>query len=62
MIRNYLGFQHGVTGDEFGNRAVEQAWLFGADLVVGTAAIDLAVDGADRVVRLSGGGLVHAAR
>ena len=61
MIRNYLGFQHGVTGDEFGNRAVEQAWLFGADLVVGRAAIDLAVDGADRVVRLSGGGLVHAA-
>ena len=27
LIRNYLGFQRGVSGDELTGRAVEQAWL-----------------------------------
>lgn len=34
LIRNYLGFQYGVSGDELTNRAVEQAWLFGVQFVL----------------------------
>ena len=30
LIRNYLGFPRGVSGEELTNRALEQAWLFGA--------------------------------
>lgn len=60
LIRNYLGFQHGLTGDEFANRAVEQAWLFGAEFVVGQAATGLEVEGSERRVQLDGGGCVRA--
>jgi thioredoxin reductase (NADPH) len=28
-IRNYLGFQHGVTGADLATRAQQQAWVFG---------------------------------
>ena len=34
LIRNYLGFQRGVSGSDLANRAVEQAWLFGAEFVM----------------------------
>jgi thioredoxin reductase (NADPH) len=37
MIRNYLGFPRGLSGFELTNRALEQAWLFGAHLVITTA-------------------------
>jgi thioredoxin reductase (NADPH) len=60
MIRNYLGFPHGLTGDDIANRAVEQAWLFGADFVVGRAAEDLTLDGVERRLRLSNGDVVRA--
>jgi thioredoxin reductase (NADPH) len=30
LIRNYLGFPHGVTGASLATRAFEQAWSFGA--------------------------------
>jgi thioredoxin reductase (NADPH) len=33
-IRNYLGFPRGVSGGELTNRAVEQAWLFGAEFLL----------------------------
>ncbi len=33
LIRNYLGFPRGLSGQDFTNRAVEQAWLFGANFV-----------------------------
>src|SRR5215217_3336156 len=57
-IRNYLGFPYGLSGDELTARAVQQAWLFGADLILAQAATGLRADGPDRVVRLSGGGEV----
>jgi thioredoxin reductase (NADPH) len=60
LIRNYLGFQRGVSGDELANRALEQAWLFGAHLVVTQAATALRADGARRLVRISDGGEVAA--
>jgi thioredoxin reductase (NADPH) len=55
LIRNYLGFPYGLSGDELTNRAVQQAWLFGADLILAQAATGLRADGPDRVVRLSDG-------
>jgi len=54
-IRNYLGFPYGVSGDELTQRAFQQAWLFGADLILAQAATGLRASGTDRVVRLSGG-------
>jgi thioredoxin reductase (NADPH) len=54
-IRNYLGFPRGVRGDELAYAAMEQAWLFGAELVFARAATSLAtVDGRPRVT-ISGG-------
>ena len=41
MIRNYLGFQRGISGEDLANRAVEQAWLFGTRFVLSQAAIRL---------------------
>jgi thioredoxin reductase (NADPH) len=60
MIRNYLGFPRGIGGGDLANRALEQAWLFGANLVLAQQATGLAVDGDRRVVRLSDGGEVAA--
>ncbi|GAB3589749.1 FAD-dependent oxidoreductase [Angustibacter peucedani] len=60
LIRNYLGFQRGVSGDDLANRAVEQAWLFGTDFVLTQAATALEVDGAHRVVVTSDGSRVRA--
>jgi thioredoxin reductase (NADPH) len=58
LIRNYLGFPHGLSGDELAQRAVQQAWLFGADLILAQSATGLRVTGPDRLVRLSDGGEV----
>jgi thioredoxin reductase (NADPH) len=60
LIRNYLGFPHGVSGEDLTWRAFEQAWLFGADLVLAQAATGLEARGSDRMVRLSDGGEVAA--
>jgi thioredoxin reductase (NADPH) len=60
QIRNYLGFPHGLSGDELTTRAVQQAWLFGADLVLAQAATGLRADGPLRVVRLADGSEVAA--
>jgi thioredoxin reductase (NADPH) len=54
LIRNYLGFPHGLTGEELTNRATEQAWLFGANIVI-TRAAGLAARGPQRLVRLADG-------
>ena len=45
MIRNYLGFQRGISGDDLTNRAVEQAWLFGTRFVLSQAALRLEARG-----------------
>jgi thioredoxin reductase len=33
-IRNYLGFPRSISGEELTYRALEQAWLFGANFVL----------------------------
>jgi thioredoxin reductase (NADPH) len=60
QIRNYLGFPYGLSGDELTQRAFQQAWLFGADLILAQAATGLWASGPDRVVQLSDGGEVTA--
>jgi thioredoxin reductase (NADPH) len=60
LIRNYLGFQRGVSGAELANRATEQAWLFGAEFVLDQRAVGLSADGSDRVVRTAAGATVSA--
>jgi thioredoxin reductase (NADPH) len=60
LIRNYLGFAHGISGQDFAVEACEQAWLFGADLVLAQTATGLAVRGSDRIVRISDGSEITA--
>jgi thioredoxin reductase (NADPH) len=60
LIRNYLGFRHGVSGEELAVRASEQAWLFGADMVLCQSATRLQVDGANPIVHTSDGSAVAA--
>jgi thioredoxin reductase (NADPH) len=55
QIRNYLGFPYGLSGDELAQRAMQQAWLFGADFILAQAATGLRARGTARLVRLSDG-------
>lgn len=60
LIRNYLGFPHGVSGTELAGRAWQQAWQFGVHLVYGNPAISLAEEGAARVLTLQDGSKVRS--
>jgi len=60
LIRNYLGFPRGLSGEELTNRALEQAWLFGAHLVVSQPATRLTARGPARVIQTSDGSEVTA--
>jgi thioredoxin reductase (NADPH) len=53
LIRNYLGFPHGLSGDDLASRALDQAWLFGANFTI-AAAEGLAVHDGRRVVHAGG--------
>ena len=44
-IRNYLGFPTGLSGRDLTNRALEQAWFFGARFVLSRRATGLAPAG-----------------
>ncbi|HXW07438.1 MAG TPA: FAD-dependent oxidoreductase [Vicinamibacterales bacterium] len=55
MIRNYLGFPRGLSGAELAARALDQAILFGTEMVYASEAISLAKRGNERVVGLMGG-------
>jgi thioredoxin reductase (NADPH) len=59
-IENYLGFPTGVSGDDLGGRALEQAQRFGAEILVAREVLGLEIDGSERVVRLDGGETVAA--
>jgi thioredoxin reductase (NADPH) len=60
MIRNYLGFPRGVSGADLAVRAVEQAWLFGAELLLAQTAVALHADGDRRVIATSNADTVTA--
>lgn len=55
LIRNYLGFPFGISGAELTNRALDQAWSFGAETSVLREATDLRMEGRDRVLVFSNG-------
>src|SRR5215467_11437028 len=59
-IRNYLGFPNGVSGAELAQRAFQQAWLFGANLVYGNPAVSLAKEEDLLVAGLRDGSQVRA--
>jgi thioredoxin reductase (NADPH) len=56
-IENYLGFPSGVSGDELGRRALQQAKRLGAEILV-TRSIT-GIDAATRTVSLDGGDVLH---
>jgi thioredoxin reductase (NADPH) len=55
LIRNYLGFPTGVSGEDLAVRAYTQAWNFGAEYVYGSPATGLRAEGTERVITLGGG-------
>jgi thioredoxin reductase (NADPH) len=57
-IENYLGFPSGVSGDELGSRALQQAKRLGAEILVTRSVAGL--DPAAREVRLDGDEVVRA--
>jgi thioredoxin reductase (NADPH) len=60
-IRNYLGFQRGVSGSELAQRAYQQAWIFGARFLHTRAVTALRPDGDRHVLTLSDGSEASAA-
>ncbi len=53
LIRNYLGFPRGIGGAELAQRAYQQAWLFGAKFAFARRAVDLCLEGNEKVIKLS---------
>jgi thioredoxin reductase (NADPH) len=60
LIRNYLGFPSGVSGEELALRAYTQASSFGAEYVYGSPASGLRPEDADLVVTLADGSEVRS--
>jgi thioredoxin reductase (NADPH) len=59
-IENYLGFPAGLSGSDLAHRATDQARRLGAELVTVQEAVALEVQGAGRLVHLTGGGVLSA--
>jgi thioredoxin reductase (NADPH) len=59
-IENYLGFPAGLSGSDLARRATDQARRLGAELLTVQDAVALRVEGAGRLVELSGGGVLSA--
>jgi thioredoxin reductase (NADPH) len=59
-IENYLGFPTGLSGSDLARRATDQARRLGAELLTVRDAVGLRVEGAGRLVALSGGGVLSA--
>jgi thioredoxin reductase (NADPH) len=59
-IENYLGFPMGLSGSDLARRATDQARRLGAELLSVQDAIGLRVEGAGRMIDLTGGGTLSA--
>jgi thioredoxin reductase (NADPH) len=59
-IENYLGFPAGLSGSELARRATTQATRLGAELLTVSNAVGLRVEGAGRIVELTGGAQLSA--
>lgn len=55
LIRNYPGFSRGVSGAELAQRAYQQAWVFGAKLLLTQPVIGLQLMGDRHVVEINDG-------
>jgi thioredoxin reductase (NADPH) len=60
LIRNYLGFPRGISGEELATRAYRQAAVFGTDFAFMRSVTALAAEGRDRVLTLCDGSEVRA--
>ncbi len=60
LIRNYLGFSRGISGAELAQRAYQQAWVFGARLVLMREVTRLAPAGDGHVATIADVGDVRA--
>ena len=60
MIRNYLGFQRGISGGELAHRAWQQATLLGADFVFTNRVTALTSNDGEHVLTLEDGSQVAA--
>jgi thioredoxin reductase (NADPH) len=60
LIRNYLGFPRGISGQALATRAFQQSTMFGADIIFMNRAVGLSGDGPYHVVASSDGGQVVA--
>jgi thioredoxin reductase (NADPH) len=60
LIRNYLGFPRGLAGAELAQRAYQQAWVFGAQLLLMRDVTRLDTTGELPRLRLSSGDEVEA--
>jgi thioredoxin reductase (NADPH) len=54
-IENYLGFPNGLSGSDLAQRATTQARRLGAELLSVSDVVALKVEGAGRIVELTGG-------
>ena len=59
-IENYLGFPAGLSGSDLARRATDQARRLGAELLTIQDAVGLQVEGAGRILELSGGNTLSA--
>jgi thioredoxin reductase (NADPH) len=59
-IRNYLGFQRGVSGRELATRAYQQAWVFGTEFLVLQKVTALRRSDDDFAATLSDGSEIEA--
>ena len=55
LIRNYLGFPKGISGNKLAFSAYLQAWSFNTTFHFMREAVNLTVDGGDKVIALSDG-------
>ncbi len=55
LIRNYLGFPRGVSGNHLASSAYQQAWSFGATFVWSRRVVGLTSSDGQHLVRLSDG-------
>ena len=60
LIRNYLGFNRGVTGAELAQRGYQQAWVFGARFLMMQEVTALRAEGDHLLVDIAGQGSVRA--
>ena len=60
LIRNYLGFPRGVSGADLAQRAYQQAWVFGTEMLLVREVSAVRAEAGGHVLTVSGGGEVEA--